>query len=74
MVALVEDDGSGFGAARPTTGGFGLIAMRERLQLLGGDLAVESTQGAGTTLQADDPAGRVCGTGYGKRLSRGSRS
>ena len=58
LAVVVEDDGVGFGAGGPppsADGGFGLVAMRERMQLLGGDLAIESTQGAGTTLRATIP-------------------
>jgi signal transduction histidine kinase len=57
MVVLdVQDDGSGFDPARiqtpatPATGGFGLTAMRERVEQLGGTLLVESVPGQGTTL------------------------
>jgi len=57
LVAIVEDDGEGF-AANPTAGeGFGLIAMRERIALLGGEIAIESSAGAGTTLRATIPVG-----------------
>lgn len=48
--ARIEDDGRGF---RPETagahGGGGLVSMRERAELLGGSLAVESGPGAGGT-------------------------
>ena len=54
VTAVVEDDGQGFD---PGSGGdgFGLIAMRERLGLLGGRLRIESSPSAGTTLAADVP-------------------
>jgi len=54
VTAVVEDDGQGFD---PDAGGngFGLIAMRERLSLLGGRLKIESSPGAGTTIAADVP-------------------
>ncbi len=47
--ATVTDDGVGFdlGIQR---GGFGLIGMRERADLIGGDLRVESRTDAGTTV------------------------
>ncbi|HUK94008.1 MAG TPA: GAF domain-containing protein [Gaiellaceae bacterium] len=54
VTAVVEDDGQGFD---PEAGGegFGLVAMGERLALLGGRLRVESRPGAGTTIAADVP-------------------
>ena len=54
----VMDDGVGFGPnGRPATGGmnggFGLGAMRERVEGIGGTLLVESEPGAGTTLAVE---------------------
>jgi signal transduction histidine kinase len=55
VTAVVEDDGKGFGA-RPGEGdGLGLIGMKERVGLLDGRLAIESTEGAGTTVVAEVP-------------------
>ncbi|MBK3631428.1 hypothetical protein JHN52_00335 [Streptomyces sp. MBT97] len=60
-VALgVADDGRGFDpeglpAPDPTTGGFGLVAMRARAQAAGGTLAVDSAADHGTTLTARLP-------------------
>ena len=49
----VVDDGRGFdpAAVDGTTRGLGLIGMRERVALLDGQVAVESTTGAGTRLK-----------------------
>ncbi len=59
LVALdVQDDGEGFdprGVAVGADGGFGLRAMRERVEALGGSLLVESEQGAGCTLVVELP-------------------
>ena len=55
IAVCVHDDGRGFYPARPGEG-FGLLGMRERVSLLGGDLNVESTAGAGTTVTASVPA------------------
>jgi signal transduction histidine kinase len=57
----VRDDGAGFvvngAAARANDdGGFGLVAMRERVQGLAGRLEVESEPGAGTALSISVPA------------------
>ena len=55
VTATIEDDGRGFGAAGETGDGLGLVGMKERVGLLGGRLAVESTEGAGTTILAEVP-------------------
>lgn len=49
IVLIVEDNGTGFDAAAPA-GGLGLVSMRERAELLGGSLRVESGTEHGTTL------------------------
>jgi two-component system, NarL family, sensor histidine kinase DevS len=48
--AIVEDDGRGFSPDDVRRESLGLVGMRERLALLGGTLAVESTPGKGTAL------------------------
>lgn len=48
----VQDDGSG---AADTSGGFGLIGIRERVQLLGGELKVETAPGKGFLLEVTVP-------------------
>ncbi|MCU1413875.1 MAG: sensor histidine kinase [Microbacteriaceae bacterium] len=54
----VRDDGRGFDAAKPATGdgGYGLIAMRERLESVAGSLVIESRPGDGTAVRAEVPA------------------
>jgi signal transduction histidine kinase len=64
----VRDDGTGFTAPQPaaprpatngqpaTDGGFGLIAMRQRVTRLAGQLEIESEPGAGTAVSASLPA------------------
>ena len=39
----------------PGAGGFGLTAMRERVEQLGGRLLIESAPGEGTTLAVEIP-------------------
>lgn len=53
----VIDDGCGFDPDRDGAkpGHFGLIGMRERMKKLGGDFAIESRAGGGTTLSATVP-------------------
>ncbi len=49
----ISDDGRGFDPAQaPPSGHLGLIAMRERLELIGGTFAVRSAPGEGTTIVA----------------------
>lgn len=58
----VRDDGCGFDAvdrlrrATDGTGGYGLIAMRERLESAAGALVVDSRPGRGTVVRAEVPA------------------
>lgn len=54
-LATVEDDGRGFDTAR-TPAGIGLLSMRERIDLLGGDLLITSSVGAGTVVLITVPA------------------
>jgi signal transduction histidine kinase len=59
----LRDDGRGFDpherpapAAGPESGGFGLVAMRQRLESVAGALLVESRPGHGTVVRAEVPA------------------
>ena len=54
LEVTVSDDGVGFNAERLRTG-LGLVGMRERAELAGGRLEIESAPGAGTTLRARFP-------------------
>lgn len=55
LAVAVTDDGLGFDPRRPRRDGFGLQSMRERMALLGGELAVESAPGSGTRVVASIP-------------------
>jgi signal transduction histidine kinase len=49
----VCDDGVGFDqGASKASAGLGLVSMRERMHMIGGEFAIESTPGAGTRLLA----------------------
>jgi signal transduction histidine kinase len=50
----VRDDGRGFDPAEAN--GFGLVAMRQRIEALSGTLQVESEPGTGTAISASLPA------------------
>jgi signal transduction histidine kinase len=60
VVAIVEDDGCGFDArsvlASPNPDGtLGLFGMRERAELMGGRMQLESTPGSGTSVFVEIP-------------------
>jgi len=59
IVVAVEDDGRGFdpSAGVPSTGGgLGLVDVRERVELLGGTMEIESAPGRGTRVRLAAPA------------------
>ena len=56
----IEDDGDGFDlaeieAGRKRSGGLGIAGVRERLALIGGELEIETSRGAGTAIFARIP-------------------
>jgi signal transduction histidine kinase len=53
--AVIEDDGKGFDPNAADGAGVGLVGMRERIELLDGTLAVESSGTSGTTVAAEVP-------------------
>jgi two-component system sensor histidine kinase UhpB len=58
---VVTDDGLGFdvSAVKNNGGGLGLVTMEERINLAGGNLAIVSEVGHGTTIQVRGPAAPV---------------
>lgn len=56
VAVVVEDDGRGVDPSE-RGGGLGLLGMRERVELLDGNLEVESRPGAGATVIAEVPLG-----------------
>jgi len=57
VTVMVRDDGDGFDPATATRG-FGLLGMRERVELLGGTIDIRSAPGDGTVIRAVLPARR----------------
>jgi signal transduction histidine kinase len=53
--AVIEDDGTGFDPSATDGGGIGLVGMRERIALIDGTLAVESSATTGTTVAVEVP-------------------
>ncbi len=60
VILDVQDDGVGFtigegGGETAVSGGFGLVAMRQRAEQMGGELLIESEPGEGTTVAVSIP-------------------
>ncbi|HEX2995775.1 MAG TPA: PAS domain S-box protein [Anaerolineales bacterium] len=54
LVVMVEDDGKGFDPEKvPHTEHLGLFGMRERAEMIGGKLVIESTPGKGTIIMVE---------------------
>ena len=70
LVMEIEDDGVGFnvGAVDATyaqRGSLGMVSMRERTELLGGSLTVDSVEGRGTRVRLTVPLAPADGEGLG---------
>ncbi|BBW97654.1 sensor histidine kinase [Geobacillus sp. FSL W8-0032] len=59
VLVSVKDDGKGFDPAVKKENAFGLIGMRERVELLGGTLTIRSKPGRGTTVFIRIPLDRT---------------
>jgi signal transduction histidine kinase len=57
VVIEITDDGAGAAAADPSAGGHGLIGMRERAAMFGGDLLAGPQPGGGFAVRARLPLG-----------------
>jgi signal transduction histidine kinase len=56
VAATIEDNGVGFNpGASDIEDHLGLFGMRERVEMLGGSLNVESSPGKGTTVRVEVP-------------------
>ncbi|KOP71996.1 sensor histidine kinase [Cytobacillus solani] len=53
--AIIKDDGIGFDTSQKKTNSFGLIGMRERVELLEGELSIDSKIGKGTVVLIQVP-------------------
>jgi signal transduction histidine kinase len=63
LIVIVRDDGKGFDTTKldPTKGregSLGMISMRERAQMLGGELSIVSASGQGTVVTLNVPLER----------------
>jgi signal transduction histidine kinase len=57
VLLSVTDDGVGFAPDEVPRGHLGLIGMRQRVDLVGGELRVDSKAGGGTYIEAAVPVG-----------------
>jgi signal transduction histidine kinase len=55
VAATIDDDGRGFATSDVRDDALGLVGMRERIELVGGTLSVESAERSGTTIAAQVP-------------------
>jgi NarL family two-component system sensor histidine kinase LiaS len=53
---VIQDNGRGFNAEEVIGQGLGLLSMHERMEVLGGQLSIESIQGDGTRILASSQA------------------
>lgn len=71
VVAIIEDDGTGFDATQASTNGrLGLAGIRERAELLGGSLTIESAPGSGTSLYVQLPLPQSTNVDMGTLVSQ----
>jgi signal transduction histidine kinase len=70
----IKDDGKSFQVDRVLHGNgnkrLGLLGMRERLEMVGGNFRVESATGQGTTITAHIPIGQPAPGATGKRIDQ----
>jgi signal transduction histidine kinase len=69
----VSDDGRGFDPEAETDG-FGMLGMRERVDVLKGALRIDARRGQGCTVHASIPATHVDEAGGAGSVSRGTGS
>lgn len=62
VVLEVSDNGNGFNASESRPKSFGLVGMRERINMLGGELTVCSVPKGGTTVRASIPISSLIST------------
>jgi len=55
VTILIKDDGQGFDPSERKAESFGIIGMRERVELLGGDITIDSKVGKGTVVLIQVP-------------------
>lgn len=69
----IQDDGCGFQLEKQKRAGIGLIGMRERVQVLHGNLSIVTTPGGGTLIEATVPSDETMGDDNAKDRSVAGR-
>lgn len=59
VIMIIKDDGQGFDPSLKKEGSFGLIGMKERVNMLKGNLTIESKQRIGTVVRIEIPLTNV---------------
>ena len=55
ITVVIKDDGKGFDQNKEKTGSFGIMGMKERVDLLEGDIKIDSKVGTGTVILIQVP-------------------
>jgi two-component system, NarL family, sensor histidine kinase DegS len=58
IVVIVKDNGQGFDVRTKKEGSFGIVGMKERIELLDGNITIDSKQGLGTVVTIQVPIER----------------
>jgi two-component system sensor histidine kinase DegS len=58
VVAMIKDDGQGFDIHERKSNSFGIVGMKERIELLEGELKIDSKPGKGTIVMLSVPINR----------------
>ncbi|WP_416147321.1 sensor histidine kinase [Salipaludibacillus sp. HK11] len=59
VTALIKDDGKGFDVLSKKEGSFGLVGMKERINMLEGQLSIDSKPGKGTLIMVQIPINSI---------------
>lgn len=55
VIAVIKDNGKGFNPKETKDGSFGLLGMKERVELLNGEITIDSNVGSGTLIMINLP-------------------
>lgn len=55
VIVVIKDNGKGFNVEAKKDGSFGLLGMKERVELLDGEISIDSTAGSGTLIMLNLP-------------------
>ncbi|ADU31874.1 sensor histidine kinase [Evansella cellulosilytica] len=58
-LVIIKDDGIGFNPNEKKEGSFGLLGMRERVNMLDGEIGIDSKAGAGTLIMVQVPINKT---------------